>query len=179
MGGIVLRQLSNSVPDLNIGRVVMLSPPNQGSEVVDKLGHWRLFAWINGPAGNQLGTADSALPKQLGPVRFQLGVLTGKRSINWILSALIPGTDDGKVSVPNAQIAGMRDFRVLAASHPFIMRNPTAIAQTLHFLERGEFEGESVAYREVGLQTKGTAFMTCATFCNALTTNFSLVHVRP
>ncbi|MBN1515858.1 alpha/beta fold hydrolase [Candidatus Sumerlaeota bacterium] len=140
MGGILVRYYlhDHNVPEL--GRVVMLSPPNQGSELVDKLGWIFLFHWINGPAGQQLGTHADDLPQQLGPADFELGVITGDRSINWINSMLIPGKDDGKVSIQRAQLDGMRDFIVIHSSHPFIMKKSKAIRQTIAFLRNGCFE---------------------------------------
>ncbi|HAD32153.1 MAG TPA: alpha/beta hydrolase, partial [Methylophaga sp.] len=140
LGGIIVRQLAVEHQQIKIGRVVMLSPPNQGSEVVDKLGTWGLFEWINGPAGKQLGTTEDAIPNQLGPATFELGIITGNRSINLILSTLIPGPDDGKVSIKNARLDGMQDFLVVEQTHPFIMANDTVQSQTLHFLQNGTFQ---------------------------------------
>tara|TARA_R100000654_G_scaffold28285_1_gene52816 strand:- start:1870 stop:2616 length:747 start_codon:yes stop_codon:yes gene_type:complete len=140
LGGIIVRQLAAEHQQIKIGRVVMLSPPNQGSEVVDKLGTWGLFEWINGPAGKQLGTTEEAVPNQLGPATFELGIITGNRSINLILSTLIPGPDDGKVSIKNARLDGMQDFLVVRQTHPFIMANDTVQSQTLHFLKNGHFQ---------------------------------------
>lgn len=140
MGGILVRSYlaRHSVPDL--GRVVMLAPPNQGSEVVDKLGGLFLFKWVNGPAGNELGTDKNSLVNQLGPARFPVGIIAGDRSINWINSAFfIPGPDDGKVSVKRAKLAGMTDFIVIHTTHPFILRNKKAIQQTIAFLRDGKF----------------------------------------
>ncbi len=139
MGGIVIRLYlkTHILPEL--GRVVMLSPPNAGSEVVDRLGGNLLFRWLNGPAGQQLGTGPENLPRRLGPADFELGIITGDRSINLVLSSMIPGPDDGKVSVRRARLAGMKDFIIIHATHPFIMRNQEAIRQTLHFLRRGVF----------------------------------------
>ncbi|MGH8446017.1 MAG: lipase family alpha/beta hydrolase [Solimonas sp.] len=139
MGGIIVRELAHSGAVRDIGRVVMLGPPNQGSEVVDALGGWSLFRWINGPAGAELGTAADALPNRLGAPAFEVGVIGGTRSINLILSAIIPGDDDGKVSVQRVQLAGARDFVLVGASHPFLMNDREAIAQTLRFLEAGCF----------------------------------------
>lgn len=140
MGGILVRSYlaRHNVPDL--GRVVMLAPPNQGSEVVDKLGRLALFKWVNGPAGNELGTGKDSLPNQLGPATFPLGIIAGDRSINWICSAFfIPGPDDGRVSVKRAKLAGMSDFIVVHAPHPLITRNSKAIQQTIAFLRNGKF----------------------------------------
>jgi triacylglycerol lipase len=140
MGGILMRYMHSANAFTNLGRVVMLSPPNQGSEVVDKLGHLNTFRWINGPAGDQLGTSDTNILSSLPVVDFDLGILTGDRSINLVLSMLIPGDDDGKVSTDSAKCLGMKEFRVIHATHPFIMKNTDAIRFTLNFLEEGTFE---------------------------------------
>jgi pimeloyl-ACP methyl ester carboxylesterase len=141
MGGILVRSYlaRHTVPEL--GRVVMLAPPNEGSEVADKLGDLSLYKWINGPAGNELGTDKNSVPNQIGPAHFPVGVIAGDRSINWINSLfLIPGRNDGKVSVERAKLAGMSDFLVVHATHPFIMRNDEVIRQTIKFLQTGTFE---------------------------------------
>lgn len=140
LGGILIRQYAANHPEAPIGRVVMLGPPNAGSEVVDRLGEWRLFSWINGPAGKELSTSQSSAPNRLGPVRFQTGILAGNRSINWINSLMmIEGADDGKVSVERTKLDGMTDHLVLPTSHPFLLRNREAIAQTTEFLRHGKF----------------------------------------
>lgn len=140
MGGILVRQYTQhrSIPGLN--RVVMLGPPNQGSEVVDKLKHVPGFAWWHGPAALQLGTSNRDIPKNLKPVNFELGVIAGKRSLNIFLSLLLPGQDDGKVSVESTRVEGMSDFVTLPCTHTFMMQNPETIRQTLYFLKHGRFD---------------------------------------
>ena len=140
LGGILVRSYLQRHTVPNLGRVVMLGPPNQGSEVVDKLGSLWFFKKLNGPAGNELGTDTNSTPNKLGPANFCVGVIAGDRSINWINSVLIPGRDDGKVSVERTRLAGMTDHIVVRAAHPFLMRNRTAIQQTIHFLRTGQFE---------------------------------------
>ena len=139
MGGIIVRYylLHNQLDGL--GKVVMLSPPNGGSEVVDELGDNYFFKLLNGPAGQQLGTGPDSLPNRLGGARYPVGVITGDSTFNPILSLLIPGDDDGKVSVERAKLANMHDFLVLPSSHPFIMDDETAIAQTIAVLRQGCF----------------------------------------
>ena len=139
MGGILLRHFLASQTIDKLGRVVMLAPPNQGSEVVDKLGGWRLFYTLNGPAGLQLGTGKNSVPNQLAPVNFELGIIAGNKTVNLLLSRLIPGVNDGKVSVSRAQVTGMKDFIEMPYSHPFIMRRKTVIEQALHFIQQGTF----------------------------------------
>ncbi len=140
LGGIVVRQYlqNHSLPEGS--RVVMLSPPNQGSELVDYLKDLWLYRWKNGPAGQQLGTGFRSVPNTLEPVDAEIGVITGRHSFNPLFSQLIPGPDDGKVSVERARLAEMEDFLVLPATHTFIVWDSTARKQVLYFLENGAFK---------------------------------------
>jgi triacylglycerol lipase len=139
LGGILVRYYLSVEPIEKLGRVVMLAPPNRGSEIVDKLGGWRLFYLINGPAGLQLGTDHDSLPNRLGRVEFEAGVIAGDKTINPLLSLLFQEANDGKVAVNRTQIEGMRDFIVLPYSHTFIMRRDQVIRQALHFIQQGRF----------------------------------------
>ena len=139
LGGIVVRELAKQGLVRTFGRVVMIGPPNHGSEVVDALGSQYAFAVINGPAGGELGTSISSLPRRLGSPPFETGIIAGSRSINWINSLIIPGVDDGKVSVASTRLEGMRDFVVVAAAHPFLIMNDDVIEQTIRFLAHGCF----------------------------------------
>jgi hypothetical protein len=67
MGGILLRYYLEDHNLERLGRVVMLAPPNQGSEVVDNLRDVPGYKEILGPAGIQLGTDEDSIPSQLGP----------------------------------------------------------------------------------------------------------------
>lgn len=154
MGGILLRQWVADVGDDRVGRVVMLAPPNHGSEVVDALGDIPGFDWMNGPAGAQMGTGENSLPLRLPPVTFDLGVIAGTQSLNPYFSSLLPGRDDGKVSVKSARVDGMNDFLMLPVTHTFIMMNPTVIAQTMAYLNSGKFD-RSLSFVDAVLDSIG------------------------
>jgi hypothetical protein len=126
----------------NLGRVVMLGPPNKGSEVIDKLRDFPGFRFFHGEAGVELGTGATSLPNRLGQADFDLGVIAGTRSINLFLSTLIPGVDDGKVSVENTRLEGMRDHLEMEVTHTFMMRNDKVIDQVIHYLKTGRFRRE-------------------------------------
>ena len=123
-----------------LGRVVMLGPPNGGSEVADLLVRTAPYRRIFGPAGAQLTTGGGdALRAVLGPVDYPLGIIAGCRSIYPLGSLVIPGQGDGRVSVASTRVAGMADHLVLPVTHPLMMRSPTVMRQTLHFLRHGRF----------------------------------------
>lgn len=140
MGGILIRYYLSQHTIANLGRVVMLGPPNKGSHVVDKMGDLPGFEYIGGPASMQLGTDEASMPNLIGAVEFDLGIIAGTSSINLILSSQLPGPDDGKVSVASTKVAGMNDHISMPVTHPFMMRNKSVIKQVLHYIKNGRFK---------------------------------------
>jgi len=144
LGGILVRAwLAQGIPD-NLGRVVMLAPPNHGSEIVDTLAESdlmrRISTWLNGPATQELGTGQQSVPNTLPAVNFELGVIAGNVPINPFGTIVIDGPNDGTVSVQSTMIEGMRDHIVINATHTLIMINPIAMAEVLEFLRNGVFD---------------------------------------
>jgi pimeloyl-ACP methyl ester carboxylesterase len=158
MGGILARAyLAQDTPP-TLGRVVMLSPPNGGSEIVDRLGDWRAFRWFFGPVAPQLGTAPDSLPNRLGPARYEVGVITGDRIISPAGWLLIPGPSDGTVSIESAgRLEGLRDFIVMPHTHTFIMWREPVAEEVMHFLRTGAF---SAGARRHGVTEAGAGRQT-------------------
>ena len=140
LGGILVRQYLSTETIDELGRVVMLGPPNQGSNAVDGLEGVPGFDWLNGPAGHQLGKGEASVPLALGPVDFELGVIAGNRTIDPITSAVLENPDDGKVSVEDTKIEGMDDFVIVKHSHAYMMRMQGPIDLTRKFLRTGSFQ---------------------------------------
>ena len=139
-GGIVLRQYLSNHDLPNLGRVVMLAPPNHGSQIVDRLQASRIVRSFLGPGYLQLGAGADSLPNRLGPVQFDCGIIAGNCSLNPLLSSMLTGPNDGKVTVASAKLDGMRDFLVLHYSHTWLMWRKNTLRQIQCFLESGKFE---------------------------------------
>jgi hypothetical protein len=148
LGGILVRSYFKRHESSRPGRVVMLGPPNQGSEVVDTIGSWWLFRKLNGPAGNELGTDNESTPNMLGAVDFELGIIAGDRSINWINSMILPDLDDGKISVERTRVVGMKEHIVVHATHPYLMKNDEVIEETIRFLKTGSFNPKNPCHTD-------------------------------
>jgi triacylglycerol lipase len=138
LGGILVRYYLQKNELELLGRVVMLGPPNKGSEMVDGLSPLPGFGLL-GPTSRVLGTEEESVINELGPVEFELGVIAGSTSINPIGFLFIEGPHDSIVSVESTKVEGMDAHIVLPVTHTFMMRNNEVIDHTIHFLETGQF----------------------------------------
>lgn len=146
LGGLVARGLIATHRPSKLGRVVMLAPPNQGSELADLLFDLKLSASILGPVGGVLRTqrlrADAAL---LGPVDYELGIVAGNVSLTPIPERILPRPHDGKVSVASTLLEGMADHIVVPVPHSLMPVHPASIAQAIAFLGGGRFDHGAVS----------------------------------
>ena len=131
-----------SPPLSRLGRIVMVAPPNAGSELADHLRRFALFRWLTGLNGVRLGTGPDSLPRSLGPWPAgagRLGIIAGHHSLNPLFSSWLPGPDDGKVSVASTRLEGMCDFIILPHSHTWLIWRRDTIERTCAFLRNGHF----------------------------------------
>lgn len=140
MGGLVVRALLAKQPLMNVQKVVMLGPPNQGSEVADFIEHYQPFKAFYGPALAELTKARaSSQPFPLLPSHTQVGIIAGSLNIDPFCYFILPKGHDGKVSIASTELAGMADHLVLPISHSFMMYNNEVLKQINHFLLEGRF----------------------------------------
>lgn len=135
LGGIIIRQLLAEAPSELIGRVVMLAPPNQGSEIIDWLEHCGPLKKTLGPAGAKLGSDQLDAPGL--PPHLDSAVIMGKRSIIPFFRWLLDSQNDGIVSVERGKLNGVNEFHVTDTDHTFISSDPKVLQMTHHFLTHG------------------------------------------
>ena len=115
----------------DLGKVVMIAPPNQGTELAE------LFAdlsWVDtntGPAKPQISAQQDSWVNQLGPVNFSVGIIAGNYNSNWLTAWLLPGEDDGVVSVESTKVKNMQDFMIVPGKHFRLRGNQRVLQQTV------------------------------------------------
>lgn len=139
MGCLVVRELLARHPIANIGNIVLLAPPNHGSEVADFLKDNFLYQYFYGPAGYEL-TTHFARQNPFPSIPYPFGVIAGNVCLDPISYWVLPKGNDGKVTIESTKLEGMRDHLVLPCSHTFIIYNKTAIEQTSYFLKNSQFK---------------------------------------
>ncbi|GHB98401.1 esterase/lipase family protein [Cerasicoccus arenae] len=139
MGGILLRMIERDNPLPEIGRVVMISPPNQGSMAVNLLADMPGAKLLIGPAGMALASGENEQLQSLKPATFEVGVIAGSLGLDPFMSSLIPGADDGVISVESTKLEGMTDFTIVHETHPMLVFNGEVMDQTTAFLKTGKF----------------------------------------
>lgn len=129
MGGLILRAALAHKPELKqkIGRVVMIAPPNRGSDLARR---WRTnFP----PAGklvvplHDLSSEEDSAIHSLPPLPegIELGILAAE--------------NDHAVSVDRTRLAGERDHRILPGRHTDILFRRRTAEFVERFLRTGKF----------------------------------------
>jgi hypothetical protein len=142
LGGIILRYLVKAARPANLGRAVMVGPPNRGSQLASRLRAAWYYRLAMGPAGQQIGADQDSVPNTLGPVDFELGVIAGTRTLD-PFRFLVAGDSDGKVAVDETRVEGMADWWSLPRGHALLMWDRRVVDQAAHFFRHGRFEHES------------------------------------
>ncbi len=142
LGGILVRYYLSNHQINNLGRILMLAPPNHGSEVADKFQDKWWYKMATGPSGQQL-TETSPLYKQLKPLKTDVGVIIGNRSSDPWFNFLFDGEHDGKVSVKSAKLKENHQFQIVNCGHTLLMENKNVSDMIVEFLRSGELKKAS------------------------------------
>ncbi len=139
MGSLVVRLYLRDHRPANLGRVVMLGPPNHGSIAADRAAQHGVFRRMAGVNLPRLGTGEDGVARSLGRADFELGIIAGSSTINPLFTRWLTGPHDGAVTVESAKLDGMRDFIVVPHSHTVMLWRTPVIAQARAFLRDGKF----------------------------------------
>ena len=141
LGSIIVRYIDKHKLIDPIHRVVMLAPPNKGTPVINILRRLKLFSNYWGTASGELSSDEQGIHHQLGEeVSFECGIIAGNKSVDpWFSWTILKGEDDGKVTVANTKIAGMKEHTIIPVAHPHLPSHPEVIKETIHFLKTGHF----------------------------------------
>lgn len=139
MGSLVVRAYLRAARPANLGRVVMLGPPNHGSTAADRLANFEFLRWAIGVNLPELGTSPDAAAQRLPPADYELGVIAGDTAVNPLFFELVEKPNDGPVTIDSARLDGMRDFLVVPHSHTMMLWHEAVIAQVRAFLREGRF----------------------------------------
>ncbi|NNF78099.1 MAG: alpha/beta fold hydrolase [Rhizobiales bacterium] len=138
LGGLIARAFlaRHQVP--NLGRVVLLGTPSKGSSLADAFKDKWWFDLL-GPTVQQLGTTNGGLASSLPPPDYPVGVIAGVRD-GRENEDILPGQDDGLVTVSSTKFPGMTDFVVVPAGHSTMRYSKPVAAQVVNFLKTGKFK---------------------------------------
>lgn len=125
MGGIIVRYLLQDDDIKNVGRIVMLAPPNQGSDLASKFSSNKIIRYLLGPALAELVNIEDGFINTLIPLDNEIGIIAGKY--------------DKKVSLVESQLPEMKDFIIVPKTHTWIMHSEQVINLVINFLLKGNF----------------------------------------
>jgi len=139
LGSLIVRKLIQETRPANLGRVVMIGPPNHGSAAADMAERNALLRRFLGGNLMRLGTGGDAIVKTLGPADFEVGIIAGEVAVNPIFGKVLGGKNDGAVTIRSARLEGMRDFLVVPYSHTLMLWRTEVAHQVRAFLHDGRF----------------------------------------
>lgn len=142
MGSLIVRKLIHDARPANLGRVVMIGPPNHGSTAADEADEFALLRKYMGENLGRLGTGENSIAGTLGPADFDLGIIAGNTTSVTIFGRVLSGQNDGAVTVESARLEGMHDFIVVPYSHTAMLWRDEVVQQALTYLREGKFTHE-------------------------------------
>ncbi|MFT3830448.1 MAG: hypothetical protein QM691_12170 [Opitutaceae bacterium] len=140
MGGLIVRGYLAAHRPANLGRVVNIVPPHNGSAVSDKLRRLPIIWRIIGRNLGALGTGPDAYWRTLPPCPdFEFGVIAGSFALNPIGWWFLERPHDGTVAERSTRLEGMADHITLPSNHTLILFRRRTAEQALAFLRTGRF----------------------------------------
>jgi pimeloyl-ACP methyl ester carboxylesterase len=145
MGNIVIRHYladqtageADRRVDPRVKRFVMLGPPNNGSVAATSFGQNPLVQTVLGKPGQELGREWVWLEQNLGTPPCPFAIVAGGRGDDKGFNPMLPGDDDGLVTVASTRLPGASDFLLVPTLHVLLPLDPKVMRYTLSFLQNG------------------------------------------
>ena len=134
MGGILARVWLKDHKPEQMGRVVMLAPPNRPAEMARAFKDNPIYRWFTGESGQQLASEAFYETLPVPPVEF--GIIAGDRGQR--LTFREP--NDGVVTVESTKLEGMKAWALVHHAHTFIMNSRQVALLCMQFLRHGNFD---------------------------------------
>ena len=142
MGNIVVRHLIGDLkrdgdPQNILPRcrsMVMLGPPNQGAAIARRLAPTKLYGWVTGAGGMELGPGWEAFSANLATPDFPFLIIAGDVSGSTVQNPLVDGSSDFVVSVDEAKLDGSVAVETFPVLHSFLMNDAAVVERTVDFL---------------------------------------------
>jgi pimeloyl-ACP methyl ester carboxylesterase len=139
MGGLLIRAYGHRYHPVGLGRIVLIGTPNGGSEVADYLQKYPVYKWVFGPAGQQLITDQRGFQHLFSPLKAEVGIIAGNKSMPPFGFIMAGRENDGTVSVANTHLVGEKDHLTLPYPHEGLLTSRSVREQALSFLRNGYF----------------------------------------
>ena len=141
LGNMVVRRYLGSLeePDKRFMRMVMLAPPNQGSQMANVLKRNMVFRSVAGKSGQELSAQWQETQGKLATPGFPFAIIAGgqQKTGSFFSNAFIQGRDDLIVGVEETKLPGAADFLVVNSIHTTIMNQEQVHECTLRFFREG------------------------------------------
>ncbi|KLN62511.1 hypothetical protein WH96_03225 [Kiloniella spongiae] len=145
LGGLVVRQLLANLTSwkarVNIERLLMIAPPNQGSAIAEWVKQLALYKLIYGKSGQEL---VPEFAQKIPMPECETGIIAGGKSDGEGYNPLLPGDDDGVVSVSEARMLGCDQVLVLPGLHSSLCDRNTVVAAALRYFRTGELIDQNI-----------------------------------
>lgn len=135
LGGLLIRSYLQNHDVEQLGNVVLIGTPNKGTTVVDEFRDHPLFG-LFGPMTAALGTDKKNFPSRLTAPDYPVGIIAGYVKND---NPMIPGPNDGLVSVDSTRLKNMTDFIEVEVGHSMMRYDENVAKYTINFLRNQVF----------------------------------------
>ena len=140
MGTFVVRSYLAKHKSPKFKNIVMIAPPNNGSILAEKFDEWKLFKWIFGESGQKLGKEKDDFWRNYPRPKIPFGIIAGGINTHEGLNPMVPGDDDGVVSVRETVLRGYSDIIKISGMHTSLPWQNKVIKQVMYFMKHEEFQ---------------------------------------